>query len=260
MADSENLFGVAETIEPDNGQFEEATEEETVNESASEPEQAEPTEGASSEATQPTEPLILGKFKSQDDLVKAYTNLEKYATRLSQQKPAPKVEQPKEDNEEARLMAWYEANVQTNPAQANAVLAQYIASKQIEQYKKEFESQLQPLREERKLQETFKTLKEQYPDISQYTKGMESEINEMAESDPDSLSDPRLYEIAYFRAKTKAIEEQMKTAFDNGQKKAVETLQQKKKVVNETSKANIDEGDNLPPGIHITNERDGIFL
>ena len=252
----DNVFGVSETIEPDEDNSVETEQESTVEteETESAPEgQAEQTETQ----TEPETKLILGKFKSQEDLAKAYQNLEKYATKLSQQKPAPaKEEQPAE---EAQLMAWYEQTVQTNPAQANAVLAQYMAKKQIDQYKAEFESQLQPIREERQLQHTFKSLSEKYPDIAQYAKGMEAEVLEMAD-DQDSLKDPRLYEIAYFRAKTKAMEEQSKTAFENGQRKAAETLKQKKKIVNEISKANNEEEDTLPPGITITGAGDGIFF
>jgi hypothetical protein len=138
-------------------------------------------------------------------------------------------------------------------------LAQYYADKQVEAYKKDMESKLNPIFEERQTQSFIDTAKSKFPDFYEYKDKVGEEIDIMSLNEPELLSDPRVYEIAYMRAKVKTLEEKSKTAFENGKKATQVKEQSKKQIVNETSKASKEE-DTLPPGVTLMPEGDGIFF
>jgi hypothetical protein len=264
MSDTDNLFGVDPIIEDGQVEQEETLEEqeESTPEGQVEEEQ-EQIEEDQEEQHQEDNPLILGKFKSQDDLVSAYRNLEKEHTRLRMSQKAPEQKgEPKETqdqaNEEQQLLAWYNEEMQSNPANANAVLSQYIAKKQFEEYKSELDNQYRPIIEERTQNQQIAAVANEYEDFYDYSDGMTQEIDALAEKESPLLNDPNLYEIIYHRAKNRVLEEKFRTAFDNGKKSALNGVKQKKQVTNEQSKANKNE-DTLPDGINIIPNGDGIF-
>ncbi|MDK2821845.1 MAG: hypothetical protein PWP31_1810 [Clostridia bacterium] len=261
---NDNIFGLEETIEPDNGQFEETQEEENAVEEEETQETTEETESPESGQEEVTEDkpgqkpeLIAGKFKTQEDLIQAYNNLQAEYTRLRQaQKAAPKEEQPQEKqvSEEEQLMAWYNQAVQQDPAYANAVLSSYMAKKQFEQYKQELEQQFTPIVKERETQQEVQKVAQKYPDIAEYSEGIQQEFMK----DPSLYENPNRLEIAYLRAKQTKLAEQLQTAFTNGKKAATQNISQKKKIINETSTASTDE--TIPEGLNIIEEGDGIFI
>lgn len=267
---NDNTFGVADPVNPAEDNSEVTTEESTVNDNNNE---TEPGQDNSVEEHQEVETenneqeheseLILGKFKTQDDLVNAYKNLEAYATKLSQKKVAPQQEQPQntdlEKEQDERIIAWYQQEVQTNPVSANATLARYIAQKEINNYKAQFENQLNPIIEERQQAELIKSTASKYNDFFDYNDAMTEEINLIGQTEPELLNSPILYEVAYNRAKIKDLQSKYQTAFENGKKTALDNNKAKKKVNNEMNKSNNNEDTSLE-GINIIPESDGVFF
>jgi hypothetical protein len=263
----DNTFGVDPIVE-DDGQVEvESTQEETQDTTETEtPEESGQVEESETEEQQPqVETKILGKFKSQDDLANAYTNLEREYTRMRQemvkqpQQVAPQQEQPQDNNEEAQLIAWYNQEVQTNPINANAVLAQYMAQKEISKTQQnEPDPVIQEMIRERQTTQHINNLASRFPDLYDYTEPMSNIIADMVTLNPSLKGNPQVFEMAYYQAKISSLENNAKTAFENGKKSAFESKAAKQKVNNELGKTKTN--DALPDGITLIPEGDGIFL
>lgn len=265
----DNIFGAEESelIEDEtveNEQSEDEAEENTQSEPDSEKEQPEEGDAEDSREEQP-EQLIDGRFKTADDLLKAYKSLQSEYTRLRQRPQQKETKAKQEENQEQdqdyeeRLIEWYEATVITDPVKANSVLSRYIAEKEISKYKNQVEDQISPILEERSLGDKLAYAKDKYQDFKEYTQEIREEIKNISLEDPDMLEDPKIYEIAYYRAKSKALEQKMSKAFENGKNAGAQEVQNKKKIFNEKSNAN-NEGDEIPPGINIIPGGDGIFV
>jgi hypothetical protein len=263
----DNVFGVdpSEPIEEVQGQVEEESTQDNTQEESTEtetPEESGQVEESGTEETQ-EQPLILGKFKTQDDLTNAYKNLEREYTRMRQDvsrqpQPAPQQEQPQADNEEAQLIAWYNQEVLTNPINANAALAQYMAKKEINSRMSQVEQQVNPIIRERQTTQHINRLAQDYPDFYDYTDAMTQIIPELVANDPSLQNNPQVFEKAYYQAKIQALESNAKTAFENGKKTALEGKAAKQKVNNELGKPKAT--DALPDGITLIPDGDGIFL
>lgn len=262
--DNGTIFGVSPTVETDGLPNEQDTQDSTLegNENVEETTE-EITEEESPENNDPAQeqPLIMGKYKTQDDLIRAYKALQADYTRIKQaERMAPQEEtQSYEASEEERLIAWYNENVLTNPVQANAVLAQYMAKREIDSYKAEISQQIQPIVNEKQASAEIMETAGRYEDFFNYYDAVHCEAEMISQEDPELFNSPRLWETAYLRAKARELETKAQSAFENGKKTAIEERNSKKRINNELNKTN-NEGDALPEGVTIIGQGDGIFL
>lgn len=251
------------------------------------------------ESTKPS--MILGKFKSENDLKKAYNSLarkveaeqglafgsvkavtddltddyqqlQSYYTQYKQTKATQATQTSTEENKsatdeaeyESNLIEWYNQEVQSNPVNANAQLAKYMASKELKSMKAEMQQQVNPIIQEREQKERLDTIHKKYEDIGKYSDQMTEEIYALIEEEPElannTNNDTLLLEKAYFRAKIKSLEEQLAGAFENGKKSATSTKEAKKKINNETNSKQDKDYDSVPDGITIIPHSDGIFF
>lgn len=250
-------------------------------------------------------PLILGKFKTEDDLKKSfnalarkieaengtaygsikptsenleedYQNLQAYHTQMRQNKKSADLQNAdavaRKDNQqqepevdENQLAAWYQDMVQTDPLHANAVLAKYLADKEIKQFKAEVNKQISPIISERKQELTKQNISTKFPDIQKYSEGIKEEIQAIMEESPELADNPdndiALIEKAYYRAKVKALENASKQAFENGKSSADAIRNEKKSLGNEKPGAKPNNQNlQVPEGINIIPRTDGIFF
>lgn len=286
---NDNIFEVTPSIEVGQGEEESAVENEEEQVDETTPDEDGQVEESTDEETTEDEtqeqPLILGKFKTEDDLKKAHNNLcrkieaemnlpygsvkpvgdnlaedykdmEAYYTQLRQNKSqnvAPQnKEQPQDD--ETTFMNWFNEKVQEDPLTAYKELAKFEASKMFNAYK----TQLDPIIQEKRNTEIIKSVASQYSDFNNYREAISEEIAHISKEEPQLMGTPYLLEKAYFRAKQRVLEEQAKTAFENGKKAAMEERNNKKKINNEINN-NKNDGDSIPEGVTIIPSGDGIF-
>lgn len=255
----------------------------------------EPTEDK--EVDTPSEPpqLILGKFKNEDAVKKAhndlarkieaelgkpygyikqqlpnviddYQSLQAYYTQLRQHQKTQVKEQPKGPTQEELdndfMQKFYE-EVDTDPVAAYQKLAKYEAEKMFKSYKSEIEQKVSPIITERTQSQKYSTINSLYPDISKFDVAMNEEVDSIINERPDLINNPDadalIYEFSYLRSKVKTLEEQAKTAFENGKKAALEERNKKAKINNEINN-NKDNSNTLPEGITIVGMGDGIFI
>lgn len=246
------------------------------------------------EETEPPQ-LILNKFKTEDEVVKArnslarkieaelglpygqikattdnvvddYQSLQAYYTQLRQksktQEKPPVKSGPTQEELDKQFMEKFLEEVETDPVAAYMKLAQYEADKKVNALKAEFEQKLNPIVTERQASQKYGTINSVYPDIAKYDASMTEEINTIIDERPELLNNPDgdvfVYELSYLRSKIKSLEEQAKTAFENGKKSALEARDSKKKINNEINN-NKDNSAPLPAGITIVGQGDGIF-
>jgi hypothetical protein len=81
---------------------------------------------------------------------------------------------------------------------------------------------------------------------------------DMVTLNPNLKGNPQVFELAYYQAKISSLENNAKTAFENGKKSAFDSKNAKQKLNNELGKPKTT--DALPDGLTLIPEGDGIFL
>lgn len=259
---------VQETVEDKEPEPEEEPKEESTaeKEEDSEPKEEEPAE----EPEQPKEPeLILGKFKSQDDLINAYKNLEKKMGEKAQE--VKEVAQVKSDDfdraveakiaEESWKLVDKAFNTITNPEDAKE--AQYL----LLQFKRTGDESLLEkargfldARVDRRLEAESMNMASQIRMRANehrqeiLLKPLSEELDKMAEEDPEFMNDAQNQDLMAMaiklnpatvdvRAVKKAIQEYSKSSYQKGYEAAKKEFakQAEKKVVSVKSTTHIEQ-------------------
>lgn len=107
--------------------------------------------------------LIAGKFKSQDDLVKAYKNLEReFHKSRQQEKQTPQVQTPQQQPPADDLNAVIQDYWETNPAGVLQHLVTTMVEQQVSQIKEQYINPLQEQRQTEVLANNIGELSNQY--------------------------------------------------------------------------------------------------
>jgi hypothetical protein len=127
-----------------------------------------------------------------------------------------------------------------------------------------FQNQYGSVLNEQMLQKEISKIQSKYPDYKDYEADLKNIVeNEIDKeyTDADRLSDAAAFEMAYLKKKVGSLEAKYKEAFENGKKQALQELKTQKGI--QTPKAgakNTAGGNEIPDGIKIVEQGDGIFL
>jgi hypothetical protein len=179
--------------------------------------------------TTETPKLFANKYKSPEDLERAYTELQKSFTKatmeLSQmrntqanpnQDTSPNARQANDQKEQD--YDWYAA-YQQDPVAATYQMIQSMMQQSLQGVMKDIE----PIKSDFALGREIDNLLAQHPDAGEYADKIQQVIDTM----PQLRSIPNYLEVAYKMASSEVLAEKAKTAFDAGKNAAYQLDQQK---------------------------------
>lgn len=167
--------------------------------------------------TQDTPRLYAGKYRTADEMEKAYTQAQRLLTKQAQELAAYK--SPSQDTSDMQQeIDWYAA-FQQDPVNTMAYMAQLIS----EQKLSEMQSQIYPIRQEYQFQKELNEVQSKYPDFTEHTDGIITVLEEM----PEIGHLPNKLDVAYRIAKGNTMAEQARSAYQAGQQDALRLDAQK---------------------------------
>lgn len=175
--------------------------------------------------------LLAGKYKSPEDLEKAYQELQKSFTKATMELSQAKNAQPanpaqqdtsqnvQQDNQQqVQQIDWHSA-FQQDPINTMYHMAKLIAQEEIQGIK----SQIDPIANDFELGRQVDAVVAKYSDFPEYAEKVGTILGTM----PELEKLPNHLEVAYKMAKSDVLAEQVKTAFDAGKNAAYQLDQQK---------------------------------
>lgn len=215
MAEKEKFLFSSPDVDFDEGQEEE---QESENVALDEENQGEPQneeEKNSEDKSEDKEAEILRKyglekFKTIEDALKSYKELEKKLGQDAEEKASLRREieeirqllQPKEKEEEPDAEKWIESFMERGPAAVKEIVETVLAE------------QLAPIQEyltREYYQREAEKFAAEHPDIEEYREDMKQILEEY----PEIASHPKVYEIAYHIAKARKLEEKLPKIAEN---------------------------------------------
>jgi hypothetical protein len=216
----EDMFGTSTTVDPalfgegnstEGAEITKETQQENTQQKAPE--------------NQETPKLFAGKYKTVEEMEKAYLEAQKSHTKMSMElaqmkkntNPQETSKEPKEQN-----FDW-DGSYKQDPVRTTYLMIQSM----IQDAVKGISGQIEPIKTNYELSRSLDEIIGKYPDFAEYA----DKAIEVLEKSPELYNLPNYLDIAYRLAKVEDIQTKAETAFEAGKNAAYDLDQQKEKKV-----------------------------